>query len=62
MTGQTSLLDPVPSVPRPLVDFLAGVAGRYAFGERPTEPQKRAAAVAAERMAVVLADLKATRS
>jgi hypothetical protein len=56
---QQSLLDPPAPVPRPVEEFLAGFATRFAFGDKPTAEQKRAAARAAATMANVLAELRA---
>lgn len=59
MTGQQSLLaPPPPPPPRAMIEFLSGVACRFAFGEKPTAEQKRAAARMGEELAARLVDLR----
>lgn len=63
MNGQQSLLpdeEPPPKVSRPLEEFLAGIAARYAFGETARTNRQRAAAEhAADLMSGILIRLKA---
>lgn len=62
MNGQTSLLEPepvVPPAPRALVEFLAGVATAFAFGDNPTAAQKREGAKVAAELGARLAELRA---
>lgn len=61
--GQESLLEglelpAVPACPRPMTEFLTGVAARHAFGEKRTAAQNRAAEQAAVEMGEVLSRLK----
>lgn len=60
MNGQASLFEepPVYAVPQSTVEFIAGFAARFAFGDRPTEAEKRAAARASVEIGLILASLK----
>lgn len=51
--------EPVRKTPPSFVEFLEGVAARYAFGEKPTAPQRRLAKQAAQEFGDRLTALRA---